>query len=254
MLPISENADNAAGVKTIRFDAPMIAASGQFVMVWVPGVDEFPMSVSYVGERFGFTYQVLGEGTKALAAGKSGDLVGIRGPYGHGFSIKGKRSLMVAGGLGMAPIAPFVEQAIEHGSAVDLILGAKSAPNLLFERRAIDAGAKVHVATDDGTKGFAGFASDLAASIMQKEEFDAVYTCGPEIMMVKVLALADMRGVPVQASLERLMKCGIGICDSCALDGRHVCRDGPVFSDKDLHAFSEFGRAKLDLCGRRVRV
>ena len=254
MLMISDHVDDAPAVKTVLFQYPMVAAPGQFVMVWVPGVDEFPMSVSYVGDSFGFTYQILGDGTKALAAMKSGKVIGIRGPYGHGFSIRGKRLLMVAGGLGMAPIAPFVEQAIEHGSTVDLVIGAKSASNLLFEERASRAGARVHVATDDGSKGFKGFASDLAATLLEKEKFDWVYTCGPEIMMVKVLELATRKGIPVQASLERLMKCGIGICDSCAIDGKHVCKDGPVFSDKDLRVLSDLGRAKLDLSGRRVPV
>ncbi len=254
MLAIAEHIDDVPGVKTIRFDESIVAASGQFVMVWVPRVDEFPMSVSYLGTRFGFTYQILGEGTKALASKKAGDIIGIRGPYGRGFSIKGKRLLMVAGGLGMAPIAPFVEQGIEHGSTVDLVLGAKSSGNLLFEERATRAGAKVHVSTDDGSKGFSGFASDLAAELLGKEKFDSVYTCGPEPMIVKVLEAATRKGVPVQASLERMMKCGIGICDSCAMDGKHVCRDGPVFSDKDLNSLADLGRAKLDASGRKVRV
>jgi dihydroorotate dehydrogenase electron transfer subunit len=254
MLTIAEHTDDAPSVKTIRFEESMTAAPGQFVMVWVPGVDEFPMSVSYVGERYGFTYQILGEGTKILAAKTPGDMIGIRGPYGHGFSIKGKRLLMVAGGLGMAPIAPFAEQAVEHRASVDLVIGAKSAANLLFEKRAVDAGAKVHIATDDGSKGSRGFASDIAAVLLQKEAFDAIYTCGPEPMIVKVLQTASMKGLPVQASLERLMKCGIGICDSCAIDGKHVCRDGPVFSEKDLRALTDLGRAKLDATGRKVHI
>ena len=254
MLSISEHVDDAPAVKTIRFDESMVAAPGQFVMVWVPGVDEFPMSVSYAGERFGFTYQILGDGTKALSAKRTGEILGVRGPYGHGFSIRGKRLLMVAGGLGMAPIAPFVEQAVEHKASVDLVIGAKSAANLLFEKRAVAAGARVHIATDDGTKGVKGFASDLAEALVKKEKFDAVYTCGPEPMIVKVLGIASARGIPVQASLERLMKCGIGICDSCAIDGRHVCRDGPVFSDNDLRSLTDLGRAKLDASGRKVHI
>jgi dihydroorotate dehydrogenase electron transfer subunit len=161
---------------------------------------------------------------------------------------------MVAGGLGMAPVAPFVEQAIKHKSSVDLVIGAKTSANLLFEKRASDAGANIHVATDDGSKGFEGFASDLAASILQKIKFDAIYVCGPEPMIVKVIDLAFARGLPVQASLERLMKCGIGICDSCAIDGRHVCKDGPVFSEKELRALGDLGRTKLDSSGRKVRV
>jgi len=254
MLPIASQVEDGLAVKTIRFEDSLSASPGQFVMVWVPGVDEFPMSVSYTGKRFGFTYQILGEGTKALASKKPGDLIGVRGPYGRGFSVAGKNLMVVAGGLGMAPIAPFVELAVEHKSSVEIVIGAKSATKLLFEKRAGAAGAKVHIATDDGSKGFKGFASDLAASLLQKGRFDSMYTCGPEPMIAKVLLLASQKGVPLQASLERLMKCGIGVCDSCAIDGKHVCRDGPVFSDTDLLGFSDLGRAKLDACGRKVQI
>ena len=81
-----------------------------------------------------------------------------------------------------------------------------------------------------------------------------MYACGPEKMIVGLLGIARKKSIQMQASLERIMKCGIGICDSCALDGRHVCRDGPVFSDADLVSFSELGRTKLDASGRKIPV
>lgn len=254
MLKVKEHMSETPSTKTIMFEESMVAVAGQFVMVWVPGVDEFPMSLSYYGDRFGFTYQIVGDGTKALAAKRPGEVIGIRGPYGKGFAKHGKKLLLVGGGTGMAPIAPFAEDAVTHGSEVHLVCGARTSSELLFEERSRLAGAKVMTATDDGSKGFRGFATELAGSVLSKEKFDCIYACGPEPMVVTLLGLAKKNSTPIQASLERLMKCGIGVCDSCAIDGKHICKDGPVFSEKDLSEFEDLGRARLDACGRRVKT
>lgn len=254
MFTVSEQITETPSIKTVRFNERLAATPGQFVMAWVPGVDEFPMSVSYAAEGLGITYQILGEGTRALASKVRGERVGIRGPYGKGFAIHGKRLLIVAGGAGMAPLAPFIEEAIAHGSSVDLVIGARTSSNLLFEARAARAGARMHISTDDGTKGFKGLATELAEAVLSEGKFDSIYACGPEKMLLGILKIAESRRMPMQASLERMMRCGIGICDSCAIDGRHVCRDGPVFSERELRSFSELGKTKLDLCGRKVPV
>lgn len=254
MLKIKEHVQETTQTKTIRFYDWLEAVPGQFVMVWVPGVDEFPMSVSYSGNWFGITYQIVGEGTKALAEKKPGERIGIRGPYGRGFSISGRRLLLVAGGLGIAPLAPLVDQAADRGCSIDLVLGARTNKELLFERRASRAGAKVHVSTDDGSKGFRGIASDLAQNIAGGAKFNHIYACGPEKMIVKIVELAARKKIPMEASLERIMKCGIGVCDSCALDGLHVCKDGPVFSLKELRNFEDLGRTKLDQTGRKIPI
>ena len=254
MVTIKEHREETPSIRTIRFDGKMQGVSGQFVMVWVPGVDEFPMSFSYVGEGFGITYQILGEGTKALAAKKVGEKIGIRGPYGKGFSPHGKNLLVVGGGAGMAPLALFAEEAIAHKCSVTLVIGAKTAKDLLFETRTATAGAKINVSTDDGSKGFRGFATELTKAVFAREGFDALYACGPERMIVGLLGMANEKGLPMQASLERMMKCGIGLCDSCSLDGKHVCTDGPVFKENELRNFVELGKTKLDLTGRKVPV
>ncbi len=253
MLKISEQRSETPSTKTVRFEESMVAVAGQFIMVWVPGVDEYPMSISYHGDRYGFTYQIIGEGTAALGKKSPGETLGIRGPYGKGFAIHGKKLLLVGGGTGMAPLGPFVEDAIEHGAKVTVVCGARTKAELLFEDRSRDAGAEVFVSTDDGSKGRKGFASDLARSILEKDRFACVYTCGPEPMVETIVSLAREHSIPVQASLERLMKCGIGICDSCAIDGRHVCRDGPVFNEKELAEFRDLGSARRDACGRRIQ-
>jgi dihydroorotate dehydrogenase electron transfer subunit len=255
IFAITEQKDEATDCKTVRFDGAMDAQPGQFVMVWVPGVDEFPMSVSYVGDNFGVTYRVIGEGTRSLSAMNPGDKIGIRGPYGRGFEVvTGKRMLAAAGGTGMASIAPLVEKAVSSGVDVDLVIGAKTASELMMRARCEGAGANVHVSTDDGSEGTKGLATDIAARILRGEAFDSVCACGPERMIVGMLELAKKHGLPLQASLERYMKCGIGVCDSCAIDGRHVCVDGPVFSGDVLVSLADLGRTRLNPSGRRVAL
>jgi dihydroorotate dehydrogenase electron transfer subunit len=97
-----------------------------------------------------------------------------------------------------------------------------------------------------------GLATDLAAEMLRGGSFDSICACGPERMIVGALDLAKKHGLPLQASLERYMKCGIGVCDSCAIDGRHVCVDGPVFSGDVLASLSDLGRTRLNPSGRRV--
>lgn len=254
MLTVHTHRDDTPKVKSILFKEKFLSKPGQFVMVWVPGVDEFPMSASYTVPRFGITYQILGPGTRALTKMKPGQKIGIRGPYGKGFTLSGSRILGVAGGAGMAALAPFLELAMTKGASVDLVLGAKTEREILFETRMADAGVKLHISTDDGSAGFKGLATELAREVVSKQRFDCIYTCGPERMLVGVLSLAGKHKTPVQASLERFMKCGIGICDSCAIDGRHVCKDGPVFSDAELRTFGDLGRTKLDPSGRKVPI
>jgi len=131
--------------------------------------------------------------------------------------------------------------------------GARTKADLACLSR-VRAAGPVHVSTDDGSEGFHGFVSDLAAKLLHEERFDMVLTCGPEVMMKKVVDAANARRVPVQASLERYMKCGIGICDACAFDDKLVCYDGPVFGGEELAKSQDFGRWRRDISGRRVKA
>jgi len=254
MFRIVGQTDEAQSVRTVTLDGLLQGTPGQFVMVWVPGKDEFPMSLSSFGPRPAITYDIIGDGTRALASLSAGSLVGIRGPYGRGFDTNARRLLIVAGGTGMACLVPLVEMAASEGREVDVVLGAKSGSKMFFDDRARRTGAVVHLCTDDGSKGNRALATELAAEVMRDKSFDALCACGPEKMLVGLVRLAQEHGIEMQASLERIMKCGIGICDSCAIDGKHVCRDGPVFDLKDLIALDELGRSKRDLSGRKVPI
>ena len=250
IVEIIETKSEAKDIKTFRFRYNKKVSPGQFFMVWIPGIDEIPMSASYTDNLKGVTVESVGEATKALFKMKKGDKIGIRGPYGNGFKTPKGKVLFVAGGTGIIPIASLVEK-IKRGVVV---FGAKTKDNLIFLDRIRQKASKPYISTDDGSFGWHGFASDLAKKVLGKEKFSQIITCGPEKMMKKILDLGLEYKIPVQASLERYMKCGIGICDSCAINGYHVCKDGPVFDDKILRKMKDFGRFKRDCCGRRAKI
>lgn len=252
---IEEILDETPTIKTFFFKDEMTISGGQFVMVWLPGVDEIPMSVSYTGELTGITVAKVGDATEKLHQLKVGSKLGIRGQYGNGFDINNaKRILAVAGGCGSAPIGPILNEAVKTGKKMLFVIGARTSNELLFKRRAIDLGIKVDISTDDGTDGHHGFVTERVAELLSSEKFDLILTCGPEIMLKKVVELGKKNNVSVQASLERYMKCGIGICDSCSINGLQVCRDGPVFDGEVLSKLGEFGKSQRDACGRKIEI
>ena len=143
---------------------------------------------------------------------------GLRGPYGRGFHITGSKVLAVGGGIGMAPIVAFSEEASQIGVEVHVISAASTMNELLFEDRIQRSGSKLLTCTDDGTHGFCGFGTDFAEKAMLKEDYDMIVSCGPEIMMKKLFEMVERFKVPSQFSLERYMKCGMGLCGQCCVD------------------------------------
>ncbi len=253
VVAVSERVGETPSTVTLRFPFDPPADPGQFVMVWVPGDDELPMSLSYTdGTSKGVTVKAMGDTSRRIQAIREGDALGIRGPYGKPFDLAPRRILVVGGGSGAAVLAPAAEKARALGASVTVALGATTRRELLFADRFRSMGATVAVATDDGTEGDRGFVTGVAARLVGETPFDAVWTCGPEIMMRKVLDAAAPRGVPVTCAVERHMKCALGMCDACALGPYHVCTDGPVFSGVALAGVPDFGRYHRDPSGRRV--
>lgn len=242
----------AIDIKTITFRYSAEIIPGQFFMIWMPGIDEIPMSVSSIEKVVkGITFRNIGDATQALYSLKKGDQIGIRGPYGNGFTLIGKRLLFVGGGTGIGMLAPLVEQAWKKKLTSTVILGARTKDQLFFKDRFQRMGATVLVSTDDGSMGYKGFASDLAKEIVNKERIDAVYTCGPEQMMRSLLSFC--KTIPFQASLERYMKCAIGICGQCCIGtGLRVCVDGPIFEGATLRKIQDFGVYHRDAAGRKI--
>jgi dihydroorotate dehydrogenase electron transfer subunit len=241
------------GITTLLFDAPMKAKAGQFVMVWIPRVDEIPMSLSQIGDQAGITVKEVGEATRALSGLLPGDLVGLRGPYGNGWDLAARRILCVGGGVGMAPIITAAE-AIGDPARVNVAIGARNKGEIIFEERARAASNDVRITTDDGSYGLKGTVVGLADAMMKEKRYDMVLGCGPEIMNKFLLKACEENGVPCQLSLERLMKCGAGLCGSCVIDGLRVCADGPVFTGEQVARMSEFCRCKRDDAGLRVKL
>jgi len=254
IVRITDIVEECQDVKTYFFNYPHDARPGQFVMVWIPGVDEIPLSVSYLNDSKGITVKFIGEATWAMDSLGVGDRIGIRGPYGTFFERNESGNLLVvAGGIGIAPLAPAIEELAGEGTQVTLALGAVTASELLFVKRLHDVCA-LNIATDDGSKGYHGFVTDLANKLLKEGKFEGIFTCGPEIMLKKVVDFALEKEIPVWACLERFMKCGVGICDSCAISGCLVCRDGPVFSGETLKELGDFGKFRRDSSGKRVRL
>ncbi len=241
---------------TLCFPAVAGARPGQYVMVWRPGVDEVPMSLSSIGDSCSITVRVVGEATLSLSRLRRGDKVGIRGPFGNGYTIMGKRPLLIGGGTGIASLAPLADEMVARDIKPTFLIGARSRDQLLFkDRMARLLGHGLVVSTDDGSEGYHGYASNYVAELMAKSKFDHVYVCGPEIMAAKIWAEVDGLGLPIQASLERLCKCAIGLCGSCAIGPYRVCRDGPVFDSVMLREVAaDFGRKRMDASGRMIRV
>jgi len=253
VVPVTERVVETPSTVTLRFPYVPSADPGQFVMVWFPGDDELPMSLSYTeGPSKGVTIKAMGATSRRVQTVRAGDRVGIRGPYGNRFDLSPKSVLVVSGGSGAAVLAPAAERARAAGRSVTVALGATRAPELLFKDRFRTMGARVEVATDDGSEGAKGFVTAVAERLLETGSFDAVWTCGPEVMMKKVITAAAARGVPVFCSLERHMKCALGMCDACAIGPFHVCVDGPVFPSEKLRGVSEFGSVHRDSSGRRV--
>jgi len=254
-VPISQVRQETRTIRTLVLEADVPDAEpGQFVMLWLPGVDEKPMSI-VSPSPLTLTVARVGPFTEVLHRRKAGDLVGWRGPYGKGFNLhEDQPALLVAGGCGGAPLLFLAERAAAAGLATTVAVGAATAGQLLYVDRFRQSGAEVEVATDDGTAGHTGFVTELAAQLVERDPQPAIYACGPERMLVSLHNLCREKSLAGQFSLERYMKCGFGICGQCALDGFLVCQDGPVFSVEQLNGVRDFGRARRTATGRRLPI
>ncbi|MBO8187799.1 FAD/NAD(P)-binding protein [Streptomyces spirodelae] len=217
---------------------------GQFAMVYGFGVGDIPLSVSRIeGDRLTHTIRSVGAVSSRLASLEGGASVGVRGPFGTGWDLTaamGRDLLIVAGGLGLAPLRPLITAALtapERYGRVNVLIGARSPGDLLYadeaERwRAADARVLVTVDRPDDTwRGDVG----VVTGLLNRAEFDpgatAAFLCGPEVMMRATARDLARRGIAAdrtQVSLERTMHCGTGHCGHCQLGPLLLCRDGPV--------------------------
>ena len=263
IVKIVDTKKENCNVKTFTFVDKLCgkAEPGQFMMVWIPGIDEIPISLSAITSEglSSITVNEVGEASKALNQKENGDIIGIRGPFGNCFVPAEGNVMLVGGGTGLGPLMPLTEKLVKVASKVTVMSGVKSKCNLLFLDRIVQllvgVASETVFTTEDGSYGIEGLVVDQVAQKLMNERFDMIYTCGPEQMMYRTFLLAEQYNVPVQASLERIMRCGIGLCGSCQIGKLRVCKDGPILTSEQLRGLKEeFGKIQLDFTGKKVKL
>ncbi|HIH40280.1 MAG TPA: dihydroorotate dehydrogenase electron transfer subunit [Halobacteria archaeon] len=243
-------------VKTLFFDeAVSLGSPGQYLMVWIRGIDEIPISLSY---KNAITVEKVGLATNALFNLDKGDSLGLRGPLGNKFKIlEGSTVLLIGGGIGLAPLLYLADVLKENGTNITTLIGSRNKESLFFDDE-LKKVSKVFLSTDDGSFGTKGSVLDLLKnSIKDLDVYDMVYVCGPDRMIRALLDLFNKKNIleKTQFSVSRIIKCGLGICGSCSIDpkGLRVCRDGPVFYGTEI-IDSEIGIYTRDHAGVRYKL
>jgi NAD(P)H-flavin reductase len=241
-----ENHDNWTLELEPVADAIEPIGPGQFTMLYAFGIGEVPISTSGDLERNGrlaHTIRAVGAVTKALCASRPGDVIGVRGPFGNTWPVaeaEGRDLILVGGGVGLPPLRPVVYHALAHRRdfrRVLVLYGGRTPDDLLFPReldrwrRRIDVDVTVDAA-GSGWTGKVGVVTKLIPPA-ELDPGDAVaFVVGPEIMMLFTARALVERGLPperIWISMERTMRCGVGLCGHCQLGPTLICRDGPVY-------------------------
>lgn len=248
VLPVSKVIREGKDQKTIFVKHKENIKPGQFYMLWIPGIDSKPYAVAYYNkDELGFTSIVIGKFSNAFDKLKVNDKIGLFGPYGNSFSIK-KNACVVAGGIGISSVSTLIDKLKNP----KIICGVRNKDYLIYMKRYKKK--KLMVTTDDGSYGRKGFTIDVLKELLNNNKIKIVYTCGPEIMMKKVLDLCNKYNLECEASLERYMKCAFGICGNCVIDDKLVCIDGPIFNRLQLNKLKEFGKFARLKFGKKVTI
>jgi dihydroorotate dehydrogenase electron transfer subunit len=233
----------------LHFESETLARSfvpGQFTMVRMPDRSDLLLRRPYSfcdsrpdDRTFSLLVKIAGKGTRALAQLPIGGRVDCLGPLGSAFRLPdaGRKPLVVAGGVGIAPFVAFCRLLASRGLAATVLLGGRSAHDLYLRSDFEALGMNVRTSTEDGTHGHRGRVTDLLAKALEEEGPIELYSCGPTPMLLRVAAMARERGIQHQVSLERRMGCGMGCCLGCVVYTRsdsggeylRSCTEGPVF-------------------------
>ncbi len=244
--PVISNNEVMPGVHLIWLEAPQIASEakpGQFVMVYC-GEETLlrrPLSIHQLANnaKLAFLFTVVGKGTHWLSQRQAGNNIDLFGPLGNGYSIHpaSHNLLLVAGGIGIAPLCFLAQEALNQGCSVRLLLGASTASQL-YPKHFLPAEAELITTTEDGTADKKDMVTDLLPNFVGWA--DQIFACGPTSMYRAMTnqkqQLLEVK--PVQVSLEMRMGCGLGVCYGCTVKTKsglkQVCTDGPVFDLKDI--------------------
>jgi len=247
-----ENHDNWTLVLEPVDEAIEPIAPGQFTMLYAFGIGEVPISTSgdleQSGDQLFHTIRAVGAVTNALCDAAAGDILGVRGPFGNTWPIheaKGRDLVVVGGGVGLPPLRPIVYHALHHRDEferVSVLYGGRTPEDLLFTeelqawREHFDVDITVDAATGDWS-GKVGVVTKVIPPAKFDPETAVCYVVGPEIMMFFTARALLERGVTpdrIWISMERTMRCGIGLCGHCQLGPTLICRDGPVYRWDEL--------------------
>jgi NAD(P)H-flavin reductase len=231
---------------------------GQFSMLWVFGVGELPISISgdpALHDRLVYTVRSVGQATHSLVNQQVGDGVGVRGPFGTGWpanAARGRDVMVVAGGIGLAPLRPLIYQVLQNRKDYGrlLILYGGRSPRELLYRKELAAWARhretqVLVTVDYGGlgwRGHVGVVTTLFKYCRVQPARTVAMVCGPEIMMRFVTRELETQGLSrgdIYLSMERNMKCAVGFCGHCQYGPHFICKDGPVFRYEQMRKLLE---------------
>ena len=240
--PVISNSGVMPDTHLIWLESPQIAATaqpGQFVMVHCGGESILPRPLSIHqrdGSKIALLFAVVGKGTRWLSQSKVGDSLDIFGPLGNGFVIgpAAKNLLLVAGGMGIAPLFFLAEEASKEGYSITVLIGIRTAMDYL--KRPSSIKGKFIITTEDGSMGEKGLVIDGLSELLSQT--DQIFACGPVGMYQAMAKMPELRNKPVQISLEVRMGCGRGVCYGCTVKTKEglkqVCTDGPVFDLEDI--------------------
>jgi len=241
--PVISNSEVMPGVYLVWLEAPSIASEakpGQFVMASCGDDTVLPRPFSIHqsdGGKIALLVRVTGKGTDWLSQQKPGDSLDIFGPLGNDFSLgpDSHNILLVAGGIGVAPLRFLAQEALKQESAVKLLLGASTASQL-YPGHLLPGEVELIITTEDGTSGKKGMITGLLPDYIAHA--DQVFACGPLPMYKTISRMPELKNIPVQVSLEIMMGCGRGICYGCTIKTKKglqkVCQHGPVFDLDDI--------------------
>lgn len=243
---VVERRQDTADTWTLELEPRIAFEPGQFTMLSAGGAGEVPISISgdTTGDRLVHTVRAVGLATSAICAAEPGRVLGVRGPFGVPWptaAVEGADVVIVAGGIGLAPLRPAILHVVAHAARygrIVVLYGARSPDQLLYPDQLGEWGAEVIVDTADSDwTGQVGVVTKLIDRAAFDAENAVAMLCGPEVMMRFAVPALAARGVSPErtyVSLERNMQCGIGYCGHCQLGPTLICRDGPVYRYSDV--------------------